>query len=123
MKYLIKGGRVSSFKGFIAGLLKFKLVLALKKDGLKLVGKTTKVENVPELVEEAFKEETGYNGKDIEKLVIFTSNVVDNKFDASSTIDVLKNKFKGVNIEYSELPSVIAAHVGPSYVAIAIKVK
>jgi DegV family protein with EDD domain len=123
LKYLVHGGRISSFKGYIATLLKFKIVVSLKKDGLKLVGKTSKLENLSEIINENFKKQTDYNGKNIEKIVIFTSGVEDKKFDVSPIVNLLKKNFSDLKIEYSELPSVIAAHVGPSYVAVAIKVK
>jgi fatty acid-binding protein DegV len=100
------------------------LVLDLDKNkGVNLVGKTLRINMIPKIVNEHYKTTIGYNGNNIDKLVIFTSGLENEKSNVKPIVELLKANFKNVDIKYSSLPSVFTAHLGTNYVAIAIKCK
>jgi fatty acid-binding protein DegV len=123
-KYLLKGGRVNRIKLLIAKHLRFTLLLDLDKEkGVNMAGKIIKLDKLSKIINEHYKQAIRYNGNNIDKLVIFTSGVETKKKNVDSIVNILKTTFKDINIKYSELPSVFAAHLGTNYVAIAIKTK
>jgi len=122
LKYMARGGRVSNAKALIAKLLKIKVVVGLTTEGLKLFGKAIKEISLVKTVIDFFKQ-YGINPDEVEKVALFTSDCEKTKFDVSSMIKAVKSQFPKSKIESSFLPCVISAHVGPNYLAIAVKAK
>jgi len=125
LKYLSRGGRISAAKAFFAKLLKIKLVIELTPTGLKPVGKANSNDKILQVVQDAEKKSIGASDANYEKISFLTSGVEDTNFDVAKLVKDAKEVFKKANvtIEKGFLPCVISAHVGPNYLAIAIKIK
>jgi len=125
LKYLARGGRISSMKAFLAKLLKIKLVVELTPNGLKPAGKANSNEKIAQVAKNAGNKAIGAVDTNYEKISFLTSGVEDSNFDISKLVEDTKEIFKktDVTIENGFLPCIISAHVGPNYLAIAIKIK
>jgi fatty acid-binding protein DegV len=122
-KYLVRGGRLSALKGMVASLLKFKIVLYLNKDGVALYDKTFKPSSVISIVKKLFKETIGADVTNIDSSYIFSSGISSSaKLSNHAMIEELEKNFK-IKANIKKLPCVIAAHVGPNYCALSVKIK
>jgi fatty acid-binding protein DegV len=104
-------------------LLKLNVVLDLTAHGFENVGTTNKIEKIFPIVAKVLQEQCGYNGNNIEKLCIYTSNTKDPKFNCEAVAKELKDGFGFKEVEFAEFPPVFISHAGPNYVGFSIKVK
>jgi fatty acid-binding protein DegV len=123
VKYLVKGGRLNSLKGFLATMLKFKVIVELSNSGVQLVGKTNKINAIGDIVDPLLSKTIKYNGNNINKLCIFTSGIDGGKFNVDEIKNIIIKHFSFKDVTFAELPSVIAVHVGPNYIGIAMQTK
>jgi len=125
LKYLARGGRISATKAFFAKLLKIKLVVELTPNGLKPAGKANSNDKIVQIAKEAGKKTIGANDDNYVKVAFLTSGQEDPNFDVAKLYQAAKVGFKDTKARFEKgyLPCVISAHVGPNYLAIAIKIK
>jgi len=114
LKYLIKNGRLSVAKGFIANLLKLKPLLWVNKAGkIESVEKIKTSLGARRRLLEKFFEET--QGIDIEPFVIYTNNLpIAEEFAAQ-----IKERYPAIkNVAMYPLTPVVGAHAGPGAIAL-----
>jgi len=125
LKYLARGGRISSFKAFFAKLLGIKLLVELTPNGLKPAGKANSNDKIAQIAKDVESKSVGAKDSNYEKIGLLTSGNEDSNFDVAKLYASVKDVFKTTNAKFEKgfLPCVISAHVGPNYLAIAIKIK
>ncbi len=115
---LIKGGRISAFKGKIAKLLNLRLSI-ISKDSLEFFGKSQSLEKLVDMTLTQLDKENNFTKKGLEKLV-FGFNISEDNFKEYNEFKQICFKWlKDHNVEYDEksiqekhIPSVIAVHTG-----------
>jgi DegV family protein with EDD domain len=110
---LVKNGRLSNAKGFVANLLNIRPIIHLSKDG-KVVGlKNVRTYNnalkaVIDLVAEGLNEKTG----------VIHLSYTNNEADKDFALELLKERFPNNKIEIYTLPATIVAHTGLNTIAV-----
>jgi DegV family protein with EDD domain len=114
LKYLIKNGRLSVAKGFIANLLKLKPLLWVNKDGkIESVEKIKTSNGARRRLLEKFFEET--QGLEFEPFVIYTNNLE----IAQDFVRQIKEKYPNIKeVPTYPLTPVVGAHAGPGAIAL-----
>lgn len=113
LTYLVKNGRLSNAKSFVANLLKIKPVIELLDDG-KLVAqeniRTFKkaLTRITELLDDVVKPGEGVIQ------IYYTNNVSDLRFAEK----LVNEKFPEHKVEIYTLPATIVAHIGTEAIAI-----
>ncbi len=110
LKYLSRGGRLSSVQSKIGNLLNIKPILELKDGELslleKLRGKNKALQSMIDKIPEDVKQ-------------IGISHIL-NKEAAEKIKNILNKKFPNIEIQIDELGPVIGAHLGPKGIGICI---
>lgn len=110
---LIKNGRLSNAKGFVANLLKIKPVIQFTREG-KLVA----IQNV-RTYSKALKEVVKKIVEEIDqKTGVLHLSYTKNSADMETTKKLLEESLPGIKIEVYTLPATIAAHVGLAVIAV-----
>ena len=121
---LIKGGRVSNFKGMFAKVLNLKLIITYDHNGLVFLDKTSKYENCAKILTNTFNERIGLDKSKIKNAVLMKVNYHDKKYDIEPLINILKKEYKlNDKTPWDVLPSVITVHTGIDYAAIILRVE
>lgn len=121
---LVKGGRVSNFKGMFAKVLNLKLIITYDHNGLVFLDKASKYENCVKILTKAFNERINLDKSKIKNAVLMKVNYHDNKYDIEPLIDLLKKEYKlNDKTPRDVLPSVITVHTGIDYAAIIVRVE
>lgn len=123
VSYLQKGGRVKGFKAFIANALHLKLIISLDKDGLQFRDKSLSIKGAVDKMIIWIDKLIHLKSKQIKRIVIMKSAVSVERFKIDEYVELLKQKFPNVNIEYECLPAVIIAHTGPNYIVLGVEVE
>lgn len=110
---LIKNGRLSNAKGFIANVLKLKPVIKFSLDGkLTAIGKVrTYKKAILEVVEKVIPEVDPKTG-------VFHVSVTNNTADADYAIQLIRERVPNAKIERHFLPATVVAHVGLAAVGV-----
>lgn len=110
LKYLIKGGRLSKEKGFIANILNIKPVLALENEEIQLKVKARGNAKKLEKMIEIFKSDVS----DISNAEVWLGYGISDE-EAKRFEELLKKE--GVkNIKFTQVGATIGAHLGPSLI-------
>lgn len=113
LDYMAKGGRISKGSAFVGGLLNIKPLLHVENGKLvpieKLRGRKKVIKRIVELMEE--------RGEQIEKQIIAISHGDDEEF-AKAMKEAIEEQFHPKSVEVYMIGSVIAAHTGPSTLAV-----
>jgi fatty acid-binding protein DegV len=117
---LKKGGRVSNFKSMLIKLFGLKLIITLDKEGLLFRDKASKPEEAVKRAKDAISKLIPLDQNHIRRFVVFTNSKADKKFDINQYLNIVKTIYPRVQIEHTELPAVITAHVGPNYFVFGI---
>jgi DegV family protein with EDD domain len=114
LKYLIKNGRLSVAKGFIANLLKLKPLLWVNKDGkIESVEKIKTSNGARRRLLEKFFEET--QGLEFEPFIMYTNNLE----IAQDFTRQIKEKYPKIKeVPAYPLTPVVGAHAGPGAIAL-----
>ncbi|MGL4647382.1 MAG: DegV family protein [Mycoplasmoidaceae bacterium] len=111
--FLIKGGRVSNFKGFIAKKIGLIISIFWIDGGLKSLGKD---KSMTKLFDKSIKLELGHKKKQIEDIfkVTYYYNKNEDEAKFSSFLKEIKSKYPHIKMEYVDysLPSAIYVHTG-----------
>lgn len=115
LNQLIKGGRMSGFKGFLAKMLSLKIVISFDYNGLVFLDKSSKYEGCLEIIKNDLEKRIEYSKhKPILKLTY--ESCTNEKYNIKQFTSLTKKQF---NIEESVQPehisSIIVAHTGPDY--------
>jgi fatty acid-binding protein DegV len=114
---LKNGGRVSNFKSILIKLLGLKLIITLDKFGLLFKDKSSKPEDAVKRANSILSTIIPLGKLPIKRFVVFTNSNSDKKFDIKHYVDILKILYPQTKMEFTNVPSVITAHVGPNYLA------
>ncbi|HHU56307.1 MAG TPA: DegV family protein [Acholeplasmataceae bacterium] len=104
---LVKNGRLSNPKSFIANLLKIKPVIKFNQEGKLIALKNVRHFNraIKQIVETVVEEVNAENG---EIHIAYTNNTEDVEF----VKELIKEKLPNAKIEVYTLPATVVAHVG-----------
>lgn len=104
---LVKNGRLSNAKSFIANLLKIKPVIKFNQEGKLIALKNVRHFNraIKQIVETVVEEVNAENG---EIHIAYTNNTEDVEF----VKELIKEKLPNAKIEVYTLPATVVAHVG-----------
>ncbi len=111
--YLVKGGRLSNFKGFIAKKINLIIGIFWREGSLKPLAKDRSFEK---LFDSSLKLELNFKNKkieDIDKITYHFNKEEESKIFEKNLIDI-REKYKNLKIEYVEyeLPGAIFVHTG-----------
>lgn len=126
---LVKGGRISSFKGMIAKMLGIKISI-LFHGNLDFFAKKTSLEKIVDVSMEKLANTTGFLEKGID-IIIFNKNFSDDNFKEYEEYKELCMKWldkNGIKVDKKQisdvyLPSVITAHTGINSYCMWLKAK
>ena len=115
MEYLVRGGRVSRFRGAIAQLLKLKPILTFDAEGkVKVVAKTFGGDHARRKLAAIVKRETTGKRK-LRFLVAHANNLEGARFHA----EWIRKYFEVPEVDVVSVSPALGAHAGPGAVAVA----
>lgn len=116
LKYLVKGGRMSSAKGFVGEMLKVKPILELDSEGaMNLLEKNrTKKKTLPMLVD-LYKKNT--EGRKHVVHALYT----DNKEEVEEFVSQFKDDPNVVKVTLTGLTPAVSAHTGPGLIGLGYR--
>ena len=115
MEYLVRGGRVSRFRGAIAQLLKLKPILTFDAEGkVKVVAKTFGGDHARRKLAAIIKRETTGKRK-LRFLVAHANNLEGARFHA----EWIRKYFEVPEVDIVGVSPALGAHAGPGAVAVA----
>ncbi|MDR0739452.1 MAG: DegV family EDD domain-containing protein [Mycoplasmataceae bacterium] len=117
---LKKGGRLSNFKSFLIKLFGLKLIITLSSEGLIFRDKAKDVKDSIECADDEIAKLIPLKTSSIKRFVVFTNSKTNKTIDIDLYKQIVKTMYPKVKIEYTELPTIIIAHVGPNYFAMGI---
>lgn len=126
VKYLIKGGRVSNFKGMLIKLFNLKLIVTLYNDGLNFFDKTSSINGIIKIIPKCFSSKTKikFNVNKLKRFSLFYSRNNDQKYMVNDIVKEIKKTYPTIEIvENEELPAIIAAHTGSNYIVVVCEFK
>ncbi|PLV55665.1 DegV family protein [Thermotoga sp. SG1] len=115
--YLVKGGRVSKFQGFVGNLLKIRVCLHIENGELIPYRKVRGDRKAVEALIEKLSEDTPEGSK----LRVIGVHA-DNKAGVMELLNTLRKKYEVVDEIISPMGKVITTHVGPGTVGFGIEV-
>jgi len=124
LSFLIKGGRIGKFKGFIAKMLKVKIMVSVDNDGLNFYDKSTSDAGVVGKIKTYLKDHYGSDNSRIKRICIVTNHIYDHKYDFSDMKNLLIKEFgSNLKVDLGSLPAPLIAHTGPNYIAIGLEIE
>uniref|UniRef100_A0A7C5VP96 DegV family protein n=1 Tax=Fervidobacterium thailandense TaxID=1008305 RepID=A0A7C5VP96_9BACT len=116
--FLVKGGRVSRFAGFVGSLLKIRVGIYINEEGNMVP--FAKARGLKAIIDELVKkaEEEGFRQGDTVDLYMVSC---DNMEEAKEIEKVLLEVFKVRNVYYTPTGKVISLHVGPGQAGFGIE--
>jgi fatty acid-binding protein DegV len=125
VKYLVKGGRVSNFKGMLIKLFNLKLVVTLYNDGLKFFDKTSSIEGIVKMIPKCFSDKTKikFDVAKLKRFSLFYSKNNEPKYMVNEIVKQIRKAYPSIEIVDEELPAIIAAHTGSNYVVVLCEFK
>jgi len=116
--FLVKGGRVSRFAGFVGSILKIRVGIYINDEGNMVP--FTKARGFKSIVDELLKkaEEEGFQpGSTVDLYMVSCDNMEELKEIES----ILKKVYKVKNVYYTPTGKVISMHVGPGQAGFGIE--
>ncbi len=116
--FLVKGGRVSRFAGFVGSILKIRVGIYINDEGNMVP--FTKARGFKSIVDEILKkaEEEGFQpGSTVDLYMVSCDNMEELKEIES----ILKKVYKVKNVYYTPTGKVISMHVGPGQAGFGIE--
>ena len=118
LSYLVKGGRISKFSGFLGGILNICPLINIDNNGklvprFKVRGKPKVIKKIVEQMEIYAENGLNYDGK----CYISHSACLP---DAKAVADLVEQKFKNLEgkVEINDIGTTIGSHTGPGTVAL-----
>lgn len=122
LKYLQRGGRLSSSAALLGTLLNIKPILSIQGYQIDVFSKVRGLKACEKKMIEAVQSDISARFADVpmEKLRIEAGGTQRNQEDRDSWKSAVQAAFPGMEIGYVTLPCSIASHVGPDCVAMAV---
>lgn len=124
LKYLQRGGRLSSTAAVLGSVLNVKPVLSIQGEKIDAFAKCRGIKMCERKMIEAIKNdiESRFANIPAEKLRIGVAGSLQNQEDIAEWIDIVQSAFPNINIYYNPLPCSIVSHVGPDCRGIGVSV-
>ena len=117
-EYLVKGGRVSKFQGFLGSMLKMKVGVYIKQDGtMEPFGKARGLNKAIRMLLSKLSEQGFKDGEKVNYISI-TAGADD---EAEAVAKAVKEKFDVVFFDRALTSKVITKHVAPGMVGIGLE--
>lgn len=122
LKYLQRGGRLSSSAALLGTLLNIKPILSIQGYQIDVFSKVRGLKACEKKMIEAVQNDISTRFADVpmEKLRIEAGGTQRNQEDRDHWQSTVQAAFPGAAVEYVTLPCSIASHVGPDCVAMAV---
>lgn len=124
LKFLQKGGRLSSSTALVGTLLNIKPVLTIQGEKIDALAKTRGMKAAQRKLIELLAEDVKTRFADVpcEKLRIMTAGTLTTAQECEAWRAAVQEEFPTHNVIYDPLPCSIATHLGPNAVGIALAV-
>lgn len=124
LKYLQRGGRLSSTSAVIGSVLNIKPILSIQGEKIEAFSKCRGMKICEGKMIEAIKNDIANRFSDIstEKLRIAVAGSLQNQEDIAHWLDAVQSAFPNIKVYYDPLPCSIVSHVGPDCKGIGVSV-
>lgn len=124
LKYLQKGGRLSTSSAVVGTLLNIKPVLFLGGDKIDPVAKVRGMKAAQKKMIESIEQEirSRFSSYPAQNLRVMTAGTLRTEEEIAQWRDTVQAAFPDKDVFYNPLPCSIATHVGPSAMGIAVVV-
>ena len=117
-EFLVKGGRINKFQGFLGSMLKLRVGVYIKEDGtMEPFGKARGLQKASEMIVKKFKELGVKEGEKVNLLMV-TAGALD---EAKILCEKLKEVYEVQLCEYTLTAKVITKHVAPGMVGAGLE--
>ncbi len=117
-EFLVKGGRINKFQGFLGSMLKLRVGVYIKEDGtMEPFGKARGLQKANEMIVKKFKELGVKEGEKVNLLMV-TAGAVD---EAKILCEKLKEVYEVQLCEYTLTAKVITKHVATGMVGAGLE--
>ena len=116
--YLVKGGRISKFQGFLGTMLKMKVGVYIRQDGnMEPFGKARGTAKAIKMILEKL-EEVGFKPGEKVNVIMITAGADD---EAEKLLEAVKEKYDVIYHNKSLTGKVITKHVAPGMVGVGME--
>lgn len=124
LKYLQKGGRLSTSAALVGTLLNIKPVLFIGGEKIEPVAKVRGMKAAQKKMIESIEQEihSRFSSYPAQNLRVMTAGTLRTEEEIAQWRDTVQAAFPDKDVFYSPLPCSIASHVGPSAMGIAVVV-
>lgn len=124
LKYLQRGGRLSSTSAVLGSVLNVKPILSIQGEKINAFSKCRGMKMCERKMIEAIKNDIASRFANIsaEKLQIAVAGSLQNQEDITHWHDTVQSAFPDMNVYYNPLPCSIVSHVGPDCMGIGVTV-
>ncbi len=117
-EYLVKGGRISKFQGFLGSMLKFRIGVYIKEDGsMEPFGKARGLNRANDMIVKKLMD-LGYKEGEKINLLMVTAGADE---DAKALCEKMKEVFDVQLCDFTLTGKVITKHVAPGMVGIGVE--
>ena len=124
LKYLQRGGRLSSTSAVLGSVLNVKPILSIQGEKINAFSKCRGMKMCERKMIEAIKNDITSRFANIsaEKLRIAIAGSLQNQEDIVHWLDIVQNAFPNMDVYYNPLPCSIVSHVGADCMGIGVAV-
>ena len=124
LKYLQRGGRLSSSSAVLGSVLNVKPILTIQGGKIDAFSKCRGIKMCERKMIEAIKNDmvNRFSNISAEKLRIAIAGSLQNQEDIAHWLDLVQSAFPNRNVYYNPLPCSIVSHVGPACMGIGVAV-
>lgn len=124
LKYLQRGGRLSSASAVLGSVLNIKPVLTIQGEKIDAFSKCRGMKMSEKKMIDAIKSDivTRFSDTPTEMLRVAIAGSLQKQEDIDHWLNTVQSAFPGMNIYYNSLPCSIVSHVGPDCMGIGVTV-
>lgn len=122
LKYLQRGGRLSSASAVLGSVLNVKPILSIQGEKINAFSKCRGMKMSEKKMIEAIKNDIANRFSDIpeEKIRIAIAGSLQNQEDINQWLNIVQSAFPNMAVYYNPLPCSIVSHVGPDCMGIGV---
>lgn len=122
LKYLQRGGRLSSTSAVLGSVLNVKPILTIQGGKIDVFSKCRGIKMCERKMIEGIKNDIASRFANIsaEKLQVAIAGSLQIQEDIAHWLDIVQSEFPNVNVYYNPLPCSIVSHVGPDCIGIGV---